>query len=200
MPRKITIINESIEKSPPSSPKALEEIPLEESVPEVEVQVVKEKKPRSEKQILAFEKALQKRKEKLELKKQIEIPKEIVVEKEVVEEVEMKELKKRGRPKLTEEKIEMKATLKELELQKQLEKLQKKLELSAKKEAKKQVLEKIKSKLNTDDESVSSLSDDEEITNIIKKQKKPIVIVNKIDNKPIKKQLPPQNVSSAYFV
>ena len=196
MPRKIKIINESIEKSPPSSPKPLEEIPLEESVPEV----VKEKKPRTEKQILAFEKALQKRKEKLELKKQIEIPKEIVVEKEIVEEVEMKELKKRGRPKLTDEKIEMKATLKELELQKQLEKLQKKLELSAKKEAKKQVLEKIKSKLNTDEESVSSLSDDEEITNIIKKQKKPIVIVNKIDNKPIKKQLPPQNVSSAYFV
>ena len=201
MPRKIKIINESIEKSPPSSPKPLEDIPLEEIVEEEVVKVVKEKKPRSEKQILAFEKALQKRKEKLELKKQTEIPKEIVVEKEVVQEVEMKELKKRGRPKLTEEKIEMKATLKELELQKQLEKLQKKLELSAKKEAKKQVLEKIKSKLNTDDESVGSLSDDEEITNIIKKQKKPIVIVNKIEsNKPLKKQLPPQNISGAYFV
>jgi hypothetical protein len=199
MPRKIKIINESIEKSPPSSPKPLEDIPLEE--PEVEVvKVVKEKKPRSEKQILAFEKALQKRKEKLELKKQTEIPKEIVVEVEESKEVEMKELKKRGRPKLTEEKIEMKATLKELELQKQLDKLQKKLELSAKKEAKKQVLEKIKSKLNTDEESVSSISDDEEITNILKKQKKPIVIVNKIDTKPLKKQLPPQNISGAYFV
>jgi predicted GTPase len=72
--------------------------------------------------------------------------------------------------------------------------------MSAKKEAKKQVLEKIKSKLNTDEESVSSMSDDEEINQIVKKQKKPIVIVNKIDGRTSKKQLPPQNISGAYFV
>jgi hypothetical protein len=197
---KIKIINESIEKTPPSSPKSLDE-PLNEPLPEVEVvKIPKEKKPRTEKQILAFQKALETKKAKAEAKKSLSLDVPLENKIEIPKEVEMKDLKKRGRPKLTEEKIEMKASMKELALQKQLDKLQKKIEMSAKQEAKKQVLEKIKSKLNNDDESVSSMSDDEEINQIVKKQKKPIVIVNKIDGRSNKKQLPPQQAPTAYFI
>jgi hypothetical protein len=197
---KIKIINESIEKTPPASPKSLDE-PLNEPLPEVEVvKIPKEKKPRTEKQILAFQKALETKKAKAEAKKSLSLDVPLENKIEIPKEVEMKDLKKRGRPKLTEEKIEMKASMKELALQKQLDKLQKKIEMSAKQEAKKQVLEKIKSKLNNDDESVSSMSDDEEINQIVKKQKKPIVIVNKIDGRSNKKQLPPQEAPTAYFI
>ncbi len=197
---KIKIINESIEKTPPSSPKSLDE-PLNEPLPEVEVvKIPKEKKPRTEKQILAFQKALETKKAKAEAKKSLSLDVPLENKIEIPKDVEMKDLKKRGRPKLTEEKIEMKASMKELALQKQLDKLQKKIEMSAKQEAKKQVLEKIKSKLNNDDESVSSMIDDEEINQIVKKQKKPIVIVNKIDGRSNKKQLPPQEAPTAYFI
>jgi hypothetical protein len=197
MPRKIKIVNESIEKSPPSSPV---NVPIEvvEDTPNPipDVKVPKEKKPRTEKQILAFEKALEKRKEKLAEKKSLA---EKVVVEEIPKEVEIKEVKKRGRPALSQEKIEMKATLKELALQKQVEKLQKKIEMSAKKEAKKVVLDKIKKKMNTDEDSELSVSDDEEIEALVKKQKKPIVILNKIDNGKIKKQ-PVSNMPTAFFV
>ena len=84
-------------------------------------------------------------------------------------------------------------------MQKQVEKLQKKIEMSAKKEAKKVVLDKIKKKMNTDEDSELSVSDDEEIEALVKKQKKPIVILNKIDNGKIKKQ-PVMNMPSAFFV
>jgi len=198
MPKKtIKIIKEdSIEKDEEvESPKEpLEEISLDEP------KVVKEKKPRTEKQILAFNKALEKRKqnalEKKALKESaVDIPKEVDVEMTELP----KEVKKRGRPSLSPEKIEEKATLKELALQKQLEKLQKKLDQSAKKEAKKMVLEKIKSKMDTEDVSEIDTDDEEEIAKIVKKQKKPIVIVNKIDNGKMKKQsLPPQ--PTAIFV
>jgi hypothetical protein len=198
MPKKtIKIIKEdSIEKDEEvESPKEpLEEISLDEP------KVVKEKKPRTEKQILAFNKALEKRKqnalEKKALKESaVDIPKEVDVEMTELP----KEVKKRGRPSLSPEKIEEKATLKELALQKQLEKLQKKLDQSAKKEAKKIVLEKIKSKMDTEDVSEIDTDDEEEIAKIVKKQKKPIVIVNKIDNGKMKKQsLPPQ--PTAIFV
>jgi hypothetical protein len=197
MPRKIKIVNESIEKSPPSSPV---NVPIEvvEDTPNPipEVKVPKEKKPRTEKQILAFEKALEKRKEKLAEKKSLA---EKVVVEEIPKEVEIKEVKKRGRPALSQEKIEMKATLKEQALQKQVEKLQKKIEMSAKKEAKKVVLEKIKKKMNTDEESELSVSDDEEIEALVKKQKRPIVVLNKIDSGKIKKQ-PVMNMPTAFFV
>jgi hypothetical protein len=195
MPRKIKIVNESIEKSPPSSPvntPDVVEVVEDTPNPIVDEKPPKEKKPRTEKQILAFQKALEKRKEKLAEKKSLE-------EKVVVEEKEVKEVKKRGRPALSQEKIEMKASLKEIELQKQVEKLQKKIEKSAKKEAKKVVLDKIKSKLNTDEDSEVSLSDDEEISELIKKQKKPIVILNKIDNGKAKKA-PQQNYPTAVFI
>jgi hypothetical protein len=199
MPKKtIKIIKEdSIEKDEEvESPKEpLEEIPLDEP------KVVKEKKPRTEKQILAFNKALEKRKqnalEKKALKESaVDIPKEVDVEMTELP----KEVKKRGRPSLSPEKIEEKATLKELALQKQLEKLQKKLDQSAKKEAKKIVLEKIKSKMDTEDVSEIDTDDEEEIAKIVKKQKKPIVIVNKIDNGKVSKKqsLPPQ--PTAIFV
>lgn len=198
MPKKtIKIIKEdSIEKDEEvESPKEpLEEISLDEP------KVVKEKKPRTEKQILAFNKALEKRKqnalEKKALKESaVDIPKEVDVEMTELP----KEVKKRGRPSLSPEKIEEKATLKELALQKQLQKLQKKLDQSAKKEAKKMVLEKIKSKMDTEDVSEIDTDDEEEIAKIVKKQKKPIVIVNKIDNGKMKKQsLPPQ--PTAIFV
>ena len=205
MPRKtIKIINESIEKDP-ESPKDLEDVSLGDSEvaePQVaEPKVVKEKKPRTEKQILAFAKALEKRKANSDAKKalketSVDIPKEVDVEMTELP----KESKKRGRPALSAEKIEEKATLKEIALQKQLEKLQKKLDQSAKKEAKKQVLEKIKSKMNDDNDDVDlDTDDDTEINEIVKKQKKPIVIVNKIDNGKVKKQaLPPQ--PTAIFV
>jgi hypothetical protein len=161
-----------------------------------DVKVPKEKKPRTEKQILAFEKALEKRKEKLAEKKSLA---EKVVVNEIPKEVEIKEVKKRGRPALSQEKIEMKASLKEQALQKQVEKLQKKIEMSAKKEAKKVVLDKIKKKMNTDEDSELSVSDDEEIEALVKKQKKPIVILNKIDSGKIKKQ-PVMNMPTAFFV
>ena len=198
MPKKtIKIIKEdSIEKDEEvESPKEpLEEISLDEPKP------VKVKKERTPKQIEAFNKALEKRKqnalEKKALKESaVDIPKEVDVEMTELP----KEVKKRGRPSLSPEKIEEKATLKELALQKQLEKLQKKLDQSAKKEAKKMVLEKIKSKMDTEDVSEIDTDDEEEIAKIVKKQKKPIVIVNKIDNGKMKKQsLPPQ--PTAIFV
>jgi hypothetical protein len=195
--RKIKIVNESIEKSPPSSPVNVPiEVVKDTPNPIPDVKVPKEKKPRTEKQILAFEKALEKRKEKLAEKKSLA---EKVVVEEIPKEVEIKEVKKRGRPALSQEKIEMKASLKELALQKQVEKLQKKIEMSAKKEAKKVVLDKIKKKMNTDEDSELSVSDDEEIEALVKKQKKPIVILNKIDNGKIKKQ-PVMNMPSAFFV
>ena len=197
MPRKIKIVNESIEKTPPSSPV---NVPIEvvEDTPNPipDVKVPKEKKPRTEKQILAFEKALEKRKEKLAEKKSLA---EKVVVEEIPKGVEIKEVKKRGRPALSQEKIEMKASLKEQALQKQVEKLQKKIEMSAKKEAKKVVLDKIKKKMNTDEDSELSVSDDEEIEALVKKQKKPIVILNKIDSGKVKKQ-PVMNMPTAFFV
>jgi len=198
MPKKtIKIIKEdSIEKDEEvESPKEpLEEISLDEP------KVVKEKKPRTEKQILAFNKALEKRKqnalEKKALKESaVDIPKEVDVEMTELP----KEVKKRGRPSLSPEKIEEKSTLKELALQKQLQKLQKKLDQSAKKEAKKIVLEKIKSKMNTEDEPDLDSDDDTEINEIVKKNKRPIIVLNKIDNGKMKKQsLPPQ--PTAIFV
>ena len=181
MPKKtIKIIKEdSIEKDEEvESPKEpLEEISLDEP------KVVKEKKPRTEKQILAFNKALEKRKqnalEKKALKESaVDIPKEVDVEMTELP----KEVKKRGRPSLSPEKIEEKTTLKELALQKQLEKLQKKVEQTAKKEAKKIMLEKIKSKMNTEDEPDLDSDDDTEINEIVKKNKRPIIVLNKIDN------------------
>jgi hypothetical protein len=160
-----------------------------------EPKVVKEKKPRSEKQIAAFAKALETRKAKKAEKALAEnMPKEIVVpEVEVPEvevpEVEMTNVKKRGRPSMSAEKIEEKATMKELALQNQLNKLQQKLDKAAKREAKKEMLNKIKSKMNTDDDNEDIDTDDEiEIDKIVNKQKKPIVIVNKIDNGKIRKQ------------
>ena len=139
---------------------------------------------------------MEKRKEKLAEKKSLA---EKVVVNEIPKEVEIKEVKKRGRPALSQEKIEMKASLKEQALQKQVEKLQKKIEMSAKKEAKKVVLDKIKKKMNTDEDSELSVSDDEEIEALVKKQKKPIVILNKIDSGKIKKQ-PVMNMPTAFFV
>jgi hypothetical protein len=195
--RKIKIVNESIEKTPPSSPVNVPVEVVEDTPnPIPDVKVPKEKKPRTEKQILAFEKALEKRKEKLAEKKSLA---EKVVVEEIPKEVEIKEVKKRGRPALSQEKIEMKATLKEQALQKQVEKLQKKIEMSAKKEAKKVVLDKIKKKMNTDEDSELSVSDDEEIEALVKKQKKPIVILNKIDSGKVKKQ-PVSNMPTAFFV
>lgn len=202
MPRKsIKIIHEnidSIEKTPPnspSSPKELEDVSLGEPEPTP----VKVKKERTPKQIEAFAKALEKRKANAEAKKAL---KETAVEapKENIEMVDIpKDTKKRGRPSLSPEKIEEKATMKELALQKQLDKLQKKLEQSAKREAKKLVLQKIKSKMDTEDEPDIDSDDDHEIEQIVKKNKKPIVILNKIDNGKVKKQtLPPQ--PTAIFV
>jgi hypothetical protein len=201
MPRKtIKIIKEdSIEKDEEvESPKEpLEEISLEEPKP------VKVKKERTPKQIEAFNKALEKRKqnalEKKALKETaVDIPKEVDVEMTELP----KEVKKRGRPSLSPEKIEEKATLKELALQKQLEKLQKNVDQSAKKEAKKMVLEKIKSKMDTEDVSEIDTDDEEEIAKIVKKQKKPIVIVNKIDNGKASKKQPTMMASqpTAIFV
>jgi hypothetical protein len=191
MPRKtIKVVKEdSIEKDDqPESPKES----LEEPKP------VKVKKERTPKQIEAFNKALEKRKQNALEKKAL---KETAVD--IPKEVEMteipKEVKKRGRPSLSPEKIEEKATLKEVALQKQLEKLQKKVEQSAKKEAKKQVLQKIKSKMEDDNDDVDlDTDDDTEINEIVKKQKKPIVILNKIDNGKMKKQHVPQ--PTAIFV
>jgi predicted GTPase len=42
--------------------------------------------------------------------------------------------------------------------------------------------------MDTDDTEISDVSDDEEINNIVKKNKKPLVIINKIDGKVSKKQ------------
>jgi len=129
MPRKsIKIIHEnteeveSIEKDDVPEPQV-----AEPQVPEPKV--VKEKKPRSEKQIAAFAKALETRKAKAEAKKALaeNMPKEMVVP-EVEVKVEMTAAKKKGRPAMSAEKLEEKATMKELALQKQLEKLQKKLD------------------------------------------------------------------------
>ena len=202
MPRskKILIVNESIEKDP-ESPKDLGETQdseqqdseqqdseLQDSKPKP----IKEKKPRTEKQIAAFAKALEIRKAKAEAKKT-----ETVIPKEIELPEIQSESKKRGRPALSVEKLEEKATLKEIALQTQLNKLQKKLDMAAKKEAKKQMLEKLKSKLNEEGEDIDT-DDDNEINEIIKKQKKPIVILNKIDNGKVKRQPIPQ--PTAIFV
>jgi hypothetical protein len=180
--------------------------------------VPKEKKPRSEKQILAFKTMLENKK-----KKSLEaIPEPVVVEKKVVSkkvakpivavveepeeeyeeepEEEVKPLKKkRGRPNLTAEKIELKETLREQELKRQLEKLENKIEMTAKKQAKKQVLQKIKTKMDEVDEGDPYSSDtDDEIQKILVKQKKPIVIVNKIENQ---RRKPRENdIPTAIFV
>ena len=111
--------------------------------------------------------------------------------------------RKRGRPHLTPEKIELKQTMKEIELQKQLLKLEKKIESTAKHEAKKKVLTKIKQKLEEDhDSDVNSDSDDDSAINqIIAKHKKPIVIVNKIERDPKKKKPTyEQPQPMAYFI
>ena len=187
MPRKIKIINENVE-----------EIESLEKTPEPPVKV---KKPRTEKQIQAFNAMLEKKKQKT-----VEVPKEEVPE-EVDEPVHVEAIseipkRKRGRPQLTPEKLEMKQTMKEAELQKQLEKLEKKIEMTAKQEAKKKVLTKIKQKLEEDDDDGynSYDSDDSAINQIVARQKKPIVIVNKIGNQPIKRKPRENNEPSAYFV
>jgi len=183
---------ESIEKDDVPEPQVPE--------PQVaELKVVKEKKPRSEKQIAAFAKALETRKAKALAKAEKalaeNIPKEVAIP-----EVEMTAAKKKGRPALSAEKLEEKATMKELALQNQLNKLQQKLDKAAKREAKKEMLNKIKSKMNTDDDNEDIDTDDEiEIDKIVNKQKKPIVIVNKIDNGKIRKQ-PNIPQSTAIFV
>lgn len=185
--KKIIIVNESIEKDP-ETPKHLEEAQDTElqvtEQPVSELKPVKEKKPRTEKQILAFAKALEIRKAKAEAKKT-----ETVIP-DIPKEIELPEIqsesKKRGRPTMSAEKIEEKATMKEIALQNQLDKLQKKIDMTAKKEAKKQMLEKLKSKLNEEGEDIDT-DDDNEINEIIKKQKKPIVILNKIDNGKVKR-------------
>jgi len=181
---------ESIEKDDVPEPQVAE--------PQVaELKVVKEKKPRSEKQIAAFAKALETRKAKALAKN---IPKEVAIPEVEIPEVEMTAAKKKGRPALSAEKLEEKATMKELALQNQLNKLQQKLDKAAKREAKKEMLNKIKSKMNTDDDNEDIDTDDEiEIDKIVNKQKKPIVIVNKIDNGKIRKQ-PNIPQSTAIFV
>jgi menaquinone-dependent protoporphyrinogen IX oxidase len=202
MPRskKILIVNESIEKDP-ESPKDLGETQDSEQqdseqqdseLQDFKPKPIKEKKPRTEKQIAAFAKALEIRKAKAEAKKT-----ETVIPKEIELPEIQSESKKRGRPALSVEKLEEKATLKEIALQTQLNKLQKKLDMAAKKEAKKQMLEKLKSKLNEEGEDIDT-DDDNEINEIIKKQKKPIVILNKIDNGKVKRQPIPQ--PTAIFV
>jgi hypothetical protein len=205
MPRKIKIIDEnseeieSLEKTPPPPEKV--------------------KKPRSEKQIQAFKNMIENRKKKPEeVPKEIELPKKKVVKKvEVVEEEEEEEeeyinekisveppKRKRGRPQLTAEKIELKQSMKELELQKQLLKLEKKIQSTAKEEAKKKVLTKIKQKLEEANESgddSDSDGDDDAINQIVAKHKKPIVIVNKIERDPKKKKpIYEQPQSSVYFI
>jgi hypothetical protein len=202
MPRKIRIINESVEKD--------EAVETEEVVESIELPAqnepkeikVKEKKPRTEKQILAFQKAQETRKLKLEEKKaleekveisiveeKIEIPKvkkprvKKVLEEKVEISVEEKvEIPKRakGRPTLTEEQIEYKKSLKEQKLEEQLTKMKAKLDQQAKKQAKKKILDKIKQEL-IDDGEISNSDDDAEIKEILKKQKKPIVIINKME-------------------
>jgi len=119
----------------------------------------------------------------------VEQPEEVNDEEPAEPEHDVKPLKKkRGRPNLTPEKIELKETLREQELKKQLAKLENKIEMTAKKQAKKQVLEKIKTKMDEDDNGDPYSSDtDDEIQKILVKQKKPIVIVNKIEN-PKRKQ------------
>lgn len=208
MPRKIKIINETIEKD--------EEVESVESIelpPQNEPKEIKVKKPRTEKQILAFQKALETRKAKMEAKKtleekveipiveeKVEIPvkkvkvKKIVEEKvEIpkVEEVEEKiEIPKRskGRPNLTEEQIEYKKTLREQKLEEQLTKMKAKLDQQAKKQAKKKILDKIKQEL-IDEGDVSESDDDVEIKEIIKKQKKPIVIINRMEQPSTQKKV-----------
>ena len=183
MPRKIKIINETIEKD--------EEVESVESIelpPKNEPKEIKVKKPRTEKQILAFQKALETRKAKMEAKKTLEEKVEIpIVEEKIeipkVEEVEEKiEIPKRskGRPNLTEEQIEYKKTLREQKLEEQLTKMKAKLDQQAKKQAKKKILDKIKQELINDDD-VTESDDDVEIKEIIKKQKKPIVIINRME-------------------
>lgn len=192
MPRKIKIINENVEE--------IES--LEKSPPPPE----KVKKPRSEKQIQAFNAMIEKKKSK-----SVEIPKEDIHEPETEPEQEpepaeeMAPKKKRGRPQLTPEKLEQKQSMKEVELKKQLEKLEKKIEMTAKQEAKKKVLTKIKQKLDevndSDDDNGSDSDDDNAINQIIARHKKPIVIVNKIDGGPKKrKPIHEQHQPTAYFI
>jgi hypothetical protein len=203
MPRKIKIVKESEEDE------SLEKTPIiamKEITP-------KEKKPRTEKQIEAFKNMIEKRKQKVQVVTVLpsEEPEE-ESEEEEIQQVQDKnavqvltDKKKRGRPTLSLEKIQEKQTMKEKELEKQLKKLEMKIQLTAKKEAKKKVLDKIKSKMmeeNEEDDEVSS-DTDEEIHEILKKQKKPIVIVNKIE-KAIKQPRVNPNLlnqpTGAYFV
>lgn len=200
MPRKIKIINENVE-----------EIESLEKTPEPSAKV---KKPRTEKQIQAFKTMIENRKKKTEVvPKETENPKvsEVVKEEEPEDKGKYENEKvddepakrKRGRPHLTPEKIELKQTMKEIELQKQLLKLEKKIESTAKHEAKKKVLTKIKQKLEEDhDSDVNSDSDDDSAINqIIAKHKKPIVIVNKIERDPKKKKPTyEQPQPMAYFI
>jgi len=190
MPRKsIKIIHENTEEVDSIEKDIVPESLGEPEVAEPEVAEPKVKKPRSEKQIAAFAKALETRKAKAEAKK---TEKALVVntpDTPKEPEVEMTSTKKKGRPALSAEKLEEKATMKELALQNQLNKLQQKLDKAAKREAKKEMLNKIKSKMNTEDDTEDIDTDDEiEIDKIVSKQKKPIVILNKIDNGKVKKQ------------
>jgi len=218
MPRKIKIINETIEKDEEAeSVESVESVESIELPPKtIQPKEIKVKKPRTEKQILAFQKVLETRKAKMEAKKtleekvenpiveekvenpiveeKVEIPVKkikVKVKKNVeekieipkVEEVEEKiEIPKRskGRPNLTEEQIEYKKTLREQKLEEQLTKMKAKLDQQAKKQAKKKILDKIKQEL-IDEGDVSESDDDVEIKEIIKKQKKPIVIINRME-------------------
>jgi hypothetical protein len=199
MPRKIKIINETIEKEDES----VETIETIDLPPKNEPKEIKVKKPRTEKQIMAFQKVLDAKREKAEAKKtleekveipiveeKIEIPKvkkprvkKVLEEKVEIPIIEEKiEIPKRskGRPNLTEEQIEYKKSLREQKLEEQLIKMKAKLDQQAKKQAKKTILDKIKQELINDDD-VSASDDDEEIKQIIKKQKKPIVIINRME-------------------
>ena len=159
---------------------------IEEESLEKTPEIPKEKKPRTEKQIQAFKNMIEKKNQKV---------------KTIEEEVPEVPKKKRGRPTLTEEKIQEKKIMKEEQLEKQLKKLEMKIELTAKKEAKKKIIDKIKSKMMEDEDEQDESDTDEEIQEIIKKQKKPIIIVNKIQKEVAKpKPVRANNELGPYFI
>lgn len=169
MPKIIKIINESIELDEPN-----------EIAPQPEF--VKPKKVRKPRVVLLKKELIENPTASgIAPVPEIVIPvPEIVIE----EEKKVEEVKRgKGRPKLTEEQKIFKIKLKEDKLKEEMTKLSNKLTHEAKQEAKKKVITKIKEKMVEEDlEDIMSSDDEEEIEKIVKQKKKPIVIINKLDN------------------
>jgi len=177
MPRKIKVIHETIEDEPIDLEIIDEVEPQVEPVCEV-VEPPKIKKPRAPRKPKVAPVA-------------VEVPVLAPVQVEVAEDKIAPLKKGKGRPKLSDEEKENRKALKSVKLEEAQNKVISKITKDAKQEAKKKVISKIKQTLQQEDIDSLTSSDDEELAEILKQQKKPIVIINKMDKPSGRKTMQP---------